>query len=178
MSSSPGHDWRPHPGLSRDLGELHDRAIRSPGGPEHKLLKVALNALQYIQDGGNGTHALEFMATYPDLSDCQTSYLGTDPNRKPSHRLIWRETPPEQPGQLPKRDVIAFGERKNGKAYFIAGQRLGRPVGVRLADLAALREPGTEPSRRSRASVGSPTAQCGRTPATTTSRSSDRHACP
>jgi hypothetical protein len=87
------------------------------------------------------------MTTYPDLSDCQTSYLGVDPNRKPSHRLIWRETLPERDGEPARREVIAFGERKDGRAYFIAGQRLGRPVGVRLADLAALPEPGAAPSR-------------------------------
>ncbi|WP_424863085.1 hypothetical protein [Streptomyces sp. MMS24-I29] len=81
------------------------------------------------------------MPSYPDLSDCETTYVGADPTRKPSHRVVWRETLPETPGGTPLREVIAVGERANGAAYHIAGQRLGRPVGVTLIELAAQPEP-------------------------------------
>ena len=95
----------------------------------------------------DSTHPLEYMPTYPDLSDCETTYVGSDPNRKPSHRLVWRERIPESPDQPIIREVIALGERNAGQAYYLAGQRLGRPVGLTLAELRAQREPIVNPSR-------------------------------
>lgn len=130
-----------HPRLKDDLQQLADAASVSPNGPEQKLLRAALTQIEHVQGGGTSTHPLEYMPTYPDLSDCQTSYVGIDPNRKPSHRLIWRERPAQGPGQRPTREILAFGERERGAAYHLAGQRLGRPVGVTLAELQAAPEP-------------------------------------
>ena len=124
-----------------DLQRLHSAAVRNPHGPEDRLLRVTLNALAAIKSGAPSTHSLEYMPTYPDLSDCETSYIGTDPNTRPSHRLVWRERVPEDPREPAVREIIALGERDNGQVYHLAGQRLGRPVGFTLDQLAELREP-------------------------------------
>ncbi|WP_146064928.1 hypothetical protein [Streptomyces sp. SM1] len=122
---------------------------------------MALNQLGRIQQGAPSTHPLEYMPSYPDLSDCETTYVGADPNAKPSHRIVWRERAPQRPGEPVTREIIALGERANGQAYYMAGQRLGRPVGFTLAELAAQREPIASPSRprqRSISSFGTPSA--------------------
>ncbi|UJW28855.1 hypothetical protein L3Q67_26835 [Saccharothrix sp. AJ9571] len=116
-------------------------------------MRVTLNELELIAQGERGTHRLEYMPTYPDLSDCQTTYVGADPGRKPSHRLVWRERMPEGPGQLITREVIALGERNAGQVYYVAGQRLGRPVGFTLAELRSQREPIANPLRLRQQSV-------------------------
>jgi len=80
------------------------------------------------------------MTTYPDLSDCETTYVGTDPNRRPERRLVWRELPPKERGGKPRRQVIVLGPRDAGEAYHEAGRRLGREAGVRLLDLPSTAE--------------------------------------
>jgi hypothetical protein len=141
------------PGLKEDLHALQDAAVNTPRGPEGRLLRVALNELELIAQGARGTHPLEYMPTYPDLSDCETTYVGSDPNRKPSHRLVWRERMPESPDQPITREIIALGERNAGQAYYLAGQRLGRPVGLTLAALRAQREPIATPLRSRQQSI-------------------------
>lgn len=151
----------PTTGLKQDLQTLHDAAVMHPHGPEDRLLRVALNQLGRIQQGAPSTHPLEYMPSYPDLSDCETTYVGADPNAKPSHRIVWRERARQRPGEPVTREIIALGERANGQAYYMAGQRLGRPVGFTLAELAAQREPIASPSRprqRSISSFGTPSA--------------------
>ncbi|MFH7596042.1 hypothetical protein WDV06_13190 [Streptomyces racemochromogenes] len=145
----------PTAGLKQDLQTLHDAALRKPQGPEGRLLRVALNQLARIQQGAPGTHPLGYMPSYPDLSDCETTYVGADPNAKPSHRIVWRERAPQGPGEPVIREIIALGERANGQAYYMAGQRLGRPVGFTLAELAAQREPIASPSRPRQRLTGS-----------------------
>lgn len=145
----------PTAGLKQDLQTLHDAAVMHPHGPEDRLLRVALNQLSRIQQGVPSTHPLEYMPSYPDLSDCETTYVGADPSTRPSHRIVWRERAPQRPGGPVTREIIALGERANGQAYYMAGQRLGRPVGFTLAELAAQREPiATSPRPRQR-SIGS-----------------------
>ncbi|MFE7115011.1 hypothetical protein ACFU99_06245 [Streptomyces sp. NPDC057654] len=145
----------PTAGLKQDLQTLHDAAVMHPHGPEGRLLRVALNQLGRIGQGAPGTHPLEYMPSYPDLSDCETTYVGADPYEKPSHRIVWRERTPQRPGEPVTREVLALGERANGQAYYMAGQRLGRPVGFTLAELAAQREPIASPSRPRQSSIGS-----------------------
>jgi len=137
----------PTAGLKQDLQTLHDAAVMHPHGSEGRLLRVALNQLGRIRKGAPSTHPLEFMPSYPDLSDCETTYVGANPNAKPSHRIVWRERARQRPGEPVTREIIALGERANGQAYYMAGQRLGRPVGFTLAELAAQREPIASPSR-------------------------------
>ncbi|WP_412075417.1 hypothetical protein ACLF6K_05720 [Streptomyces xanthophaeus] len=145
----------PTTGLKQDLQALHDAAVTHPRGPEGRLLWVALKHLGRIQQGAPSTHPLGYMPSYPDLSDCETTYVNTDPNAKPSHRIVWRERAPQRPGEPVTREIIALGERANGQAYYMAGQRLGRPVGFTLAELAAQREPIASPSRPRRHLIGS-----------------------
>ncbi len=73
----------PTAGLKQDLQTLHDAAVMHPHGPEDRLLRVALNQLGRIKQGAPSTHPLEYMPSYPDLSDCETTYVGADPNAKP-----------------------------------------------------------------------------------------------
>ncbi len=138
----PDIDFEIPKAVHEDLVTLAERARRNPEDVQARnLLQVASNALVALKKGHPGTHALEYMPSYPDLSDCRTMYVGADPNRKPSHRIVFRDVPPEAPGQRTRREVVALGERDRGRAYHVAGQRLGRPTGVRLADLAAAPEP-------------------------------------
>lgn len=137
----PGINFVPWRELKDDFARLNAIAVQHPGGPEDRLLRVALNQMARIKNGAPGTHPLEWMASYPDLSDCQTTYVGADPNHKPSHRLIWRELPATTPGGSVTREVIALGERAGGKAYYLAGQRLGRPIGLSREELDVQREP-------------------------------------
>lgn len=128
--------------VHNDLITLADRARRNPQDARARnLLQVASNALVALKKGHPGTHGLKFMPSYPDLSDCRTMYVGADPNQKPSHRVVFRDIPPESPGAKTRREIIALGERDKGRVYHLAGQRLGRPMGVRLDELAAAPEP-------------------------------------
>ncbi|WP_188299142.1 hypothetical protein [Streptomyces sp. CBMA156] len=145
----------PTAGLKQDLQALHDAAVMHPHGSEDRLLRVALNQLGRIKQGAPSTHPLEYMSSYPDLSDCETTYVGADPGTKPSHRIVWRERAPQRPGEPVTREIIALGERADGQAYYMAGQRLGRPVGFTLAELAAQREPIASSSRPRQRSIGS-----------------------
>lgn len=124
------------PGFIEDLQDLAAAAQEDPGGSAEKTLRVTLAALHDLRTGHErGTHRLGYMSSYPDLSDCETTYIGIDPSKRPDHRLVWRELPPRSAGDLPRRQVIALGDRAGGDAYDVAGQRLARPVGVRLAEL-------------------------------------------
>ncbi|MGI8306962.1 hypothetical protein [Saccharopolyspora hattusasensis] len=146
-SERAAHFYLP-PEAKQDIERLHALAQRTPKGSESRhLAVVAMNTILEIKNGTRSTHPLEYLPSYPDLSDCETTYVGADPNKKPSHRVVWRETPPETPGDAPLREVIAIGERKNGAVYHIAGQRLGRPTGVTLAELRVQPEPMVDPSR-------------------------------
>lgn len=91
-----------------------------------------------MRDGMIPERPLEQMGSYPDLSDCNKVYIQTDPDSKPKFRLVWRELPVSEPGGQPVREAIQLGARELDSVYHLAGQRLGRPAGVILAEL---REP-------------------------------------
>lgn len=124
-----------HPAFERDLQDLATTAGRNPAGEARRLLMVTLSALEAIRDGTIPVRQLEQMGSYPDLSDCNKVYIQTDPDSKPKYRLVWRERPPDGPGDAPVRQVIQLGERELGSVYHLAGQRLGRPAGVTLDEL-------------------------------------------
>lgn len=126
-------------GFLEDLRELAEQAETDAAAA--RRVRVALNALEELKLGTErGTHKLGFMTTYPDLSDCETTYLGLDPVRRPDGRLVWRELPPATAGDLPRRQVIVLGAREGGEVYHEAGRRLGRQPGVRLENLPAAAE--------------------------------------
>lgn len=134
--AGPRYQLALHPAFERDLQNLASAAGRNPTGEARRLLLVTLGALEAIRDGKIPVRPLEQMGSYPDLSDCNKVYIQTDPDTKPKYRLIWREKAPEEPGQPPVRQVIQLGERELGSVYHLAGQRLGRPPGVTLEQLA------------------------------------------
>jgi hypothetical protein len=140
--SSRRFKLRPDPGFRQDMQSLFDAAMVNPRGREARLYNVTIAKLAAVQSGTyQGTKHLSFMPSYADLSDCSEAYVGIDPNAKPSHRLIWRTLPPEEPGGLPILEPIVLGDRANGRAFHIAGQRLGRPRGVSLQELDSTPEP-------------------------------------
>ncbi len=142
MTRRPVYQIEFHPDVAKDVAVLQNRAKADPGDhTSRNLLTVANNVIREIQCGHPGTHDLVFMPSYPDLSDCRTNYVGADPDRKPSHRIVWRALPPTSPDALPRRQILVLGERSDGQAYHMAGQRLARPHGVRLTDLRRAPEP-------------------------------------
>lgn len=126
-----------------DLQRLNDLAQRNPRGHEARILRATITQLENIAHGYHSTHQLTFLPTYPDLSDCHTTYVGDNPDTRPSHRIVWKETidNPADPRSPARRDIIAVGRRERGEVYFIAGQRLGRPIGRTLEELRELPEP-------------------------------------
>ncbi|QWF85675.1 hypothetical protein [Amycolatopsis sp. CA-230715] len=156
MTSPQDRDFEILPAVQHDLATLNDRVRRNPRDKvARNVLQVALNVLVELRDGhpgGAGTKPLECLPSYPDLSDCHTTYISGDPHANATHRVVWRDVPPESPGGRGRREVIAVGERQNGRVYQIAGQRLGRPVGFTLAELSALREPVADRARAPRRS--------------------------
>jgi hypothetical protein len=141
MADPKRYELVPTEAFKNDLRRLHEQALEKPGGPEGRVVRVALSALEDLQSGReNGTHTLNFMTTHADLSDCETTYIGPDPVRRPTHRLIWRELPPAGPGRLPRRQIIALGPRDGAEIYREVGRRLDRPIGVRLEDLPSTAE--------------------------------------
>lgn len=132
----------PHPEFTAEVQAMVDIANQNPGGHEDKLVSALMDKITSLKSGGKSTHKLEYFDDYPDLSDCETSYVdynyGED---KPRYRLIWRDLPPKPGQEHGRRQMIGFGERQHGAAYHIAGARLGRPVGVPLEKLAARGEP-------------------------------------
>lgn len=125
--------FRPTEGLQADLRKLHQASMHDPSGPENRLLFAAMNQLERISKTGTSTKDLEFMPSYGDLSDCQSNYVGL-PGGKPSHRIVWREIPPQRRGEPIIREAIAFGRRDRGEVYDIAAERLQREPGVRLPE--------------------------------------------
>lgn len=140
--SPPDFDFEISPEVKSDIQAMHARALRNPDDRHlANLVQVSLNALGELKTGHPGTKALEPMASYPDLSDCRTLYVGADMNHKPSHRIVFRDVQPAHPGARVRREVLALGGREAGRVYQSAGLRLGRPIGLSLNQLQNLPEP-------------------------------------
>ncbi len=153
MTPLPGentHQLTYHPDFERDLQALYLSSTRNKDPHASRLLAETLRILKSMARGRFSTHELEYLEGYPDLSDCQTTYVGIDDDQKPTHRIVWRELPPKTPGALPRREMIALGERNLGAAYHVAGARLGRPVGMTLDELSAMPEPIASPRKMDR----------------------------
>ena len=148
-------------GARRDLERLNQRAAQQPGGRDEALLEATIIMLHRLNGRRHPTKPLDFDPHFADLSDCDTTYLGADPYEKPPLRIVSRDLRPQTPGGITRREIIAIGPRRESQVYRIAGQRLGRPIGVTLDELAAQRRssarPQSEPQHRSL--PGSPTTE-------------------
>lgn len=143
------------PGARADLQQLNQRALKHPHGKEEALLEAAIVMLHRLNGRRHPTKPLDYSAHFADLSDCDTTYVGADPYEKPPLRIVSRDIRPSRPDGITRREIVAIGARQDSKVYRVAGQRLGRPVGVTLAELAAQREPIASPSRPGQRSIGS-----------------------
>lgn len=135
------HELKIHPGFEQDLQMLYNASQGDPNTFEGRLVARALHMTKGLRAGYPPTHSLTRLSDYPDLSDCETTYVGVDRDEKPSHRLVWRELPPARPGGLPVREVLGIGERQYGAVYHQVGARLGRPRGLTLQELEEMPEP-------------------------------------
>ncbi|MGW0579854.1 hypothetical protein ACWD25_28685 [Streptomyces sp. NPDC002920] len=141
------------PGARADLQQLNQRALKHPHGKEEALLEAAIVMLHRLNGRRHPTKPLDYNAHIADLSDCDTTYVRADPYEKPPLRIVSRDIRPSRPDGITRREIVAIGARQDSKVYRVAGQRLGRPVGVTLAELAAQREPTTDLSRSRQRSV-------------------------
>lgn len=121
----------------QDLMRLNAQALKRPHGREAQLLEASLVMLHRLNGHRDPTKPLDFNPDFADLSDCDTTYVGADPYEKPPYRIVSRDIPPETPTGITRRQVIAIGERQGSEVYRIAGDRLRRPVGWTLDQLAA-----------------------------------------
>ena len=135
------HELRIHPGFEQDLQALYSASQGDPDTFEGRLVARTLHMVKGLRVGYPPTHSLTRLSDYPDLSDCETTYVGVERDEKPSHRLVWRELPPARPGGLPVREVLGIGERQYGAVYHQVGARLGRPRGLTLQELEEMPEP-------------------------------------
>ncbi|MGW3971050.1 hypothetical protein ACWEFD_17345 [Streptomyces ardesiacus] len=135
------------PGARSDLQRLNGRALKYPHGKEEALLEAAIVMLHRLNGRRHPTKPLDYNPHFADLSDCDTTYVGADPYEKPPLRIVSRDIRPSHPDGITRREIVAIGARQDSKVYRVAGQRLGRPVGVTLAELTAQRGPTTDPSR-------------------------------
>jgi hypothetical protein len=149
-----------HPDLRDHLRQLRDEAQRDPEGPAAKEFAAVRDGLSVLREGREADFdgkRLGYSENASDLRDCAEIKVAvvdefTRRGRPmgPSHRLIYREFEGTGPGQLPVRQVIAFAPRRDGRAFDVAADRLGRAPGVPLAELDHLptfaprngREPG------------------------------------
>jgi hypothetical protein len=123
------------PGARQDIERLNQLALKHPHGREEALLEATIIMLHRLNGRRHPTKPLDYDSRFADLSDCHTTYVGADPYEKPPLRIVSRDIRPDRPGGLSRREVIAIGERRDSEVYRIAGQRLGRPVGVTLEEL-------------------------------------------
>ncbi|MEU0942495.1 hypothetical protein ABZ379_06820 [Streptomyces canus] len=143
------------PGARADLQQFNERALKHPHGKEEALLEATIVMLHRLNGRRHPTKPLDYNPHFADLSDCDTTYVGADPYEKPPLRIVSRDIWPRRSDGITRREIVAIAARQDSKVYRVAGQRLGRPVGVTLADLAAQREPTADPSRSRQRSVNS-----------------------
>ncbi|TDO44659.1 hypothetical protein EV643_115161 [Kribbella sp. VKM Ac-2527] len=111
-----------------DLRRLAADARRHPGGQVAALRLEVLRVIKQLADGQtDGHHALGYEAGKGDLRDCVTAYVQGDPQRRPEHRLVFRELGPDGAGGRPRRELLAIKPRQGtGNVYEHVCARLGR----------------------------------------------------
>ncbi|MFJ9900592.1 hypothetical protein ACIQPR_45425 [Streptomyces sp. NPDC091280] len=143
------------PGARADLQQLNQRVLKHPQGKERALLEATIVMLHRLNGPRHPTKPLNYDPRFADLSDCDTTYVGADSHAKPPLRIVSRDIRPSRSDGITRREIVAIGARQDSKVYRVAGQRLGRPMGITLAELAAQRESATDPSRSRQHSVNS-----------------------
>lgn len=114
------------PGAHHDLEQLNSRARKNPHGPDEALLEATILMLHRLNGRRHPTKPLDFDPRFGDLSECETTYVGADPNAKPPLRIVTRDLPPKIPGGVTRREVLAIGAREHSKVYTLAGERVAR----------------------------------------------------
>ncbi|WP_405824608.1 hypothetical protein OG705_30185 [Streptomyces sp. NBC_00838] len=143
------------PGARTDLHQLNQRALKKPHGEEEALLEATIVMLHRLNGRRHPTKPLDYNPHFADLSDCDTTYVGSDPYEKPPLRIVSRDIRPSRPDGVTRREIVAIGSRQDSEVYRIAGERLGRPVGVTLSELRAQREPTPDSPRSRQRSISS-----------------------
>lgn len=87
--------------------------LRLSADPDKRdLRRRVLAEIEALRRGSSdGHHALGYAKGKGDLRDCVTSKVQSDPNEKADYRLVFREMPPEHPGGLPRRELLAIKPR-------------------------------------------------------------------
>ncbi|SDS62823.1 hypothetical protein [Microlunatus soli] len=86
------------------------RIITDPN--RSQLRDQMLTEIEALRHGtSDGHHPLGYSKGKGDLRDCVASKVQSDPNKRADYRLVFREMPPEQPGGLPRRELLAIKPR-------------------------------------------------------------------
>ncbi|MFC9693072.1 hypothetical protein ACFTSF_31265 [Kribbella sp. NPDC056951] len=101
------------------------------------LYREVLREIERLRTGAaDGHHALGYEPGKGDLRDCVTVYVRSDPQAKADHRLVFREIGAAEPGQLPRRELLAIRHRRGtNNVYAHVCARLGRQVADRQPGL-------------------------------------------
>lgn len=126
-SGSPAYEIIADPKFAQDLRRLELQAASRPAEYGH-LYRETMRELLKLQHGtSDGRHPLGHESGKGDLRDCVTSYIKSDPQKKADHRLVFREMPPAEPAQLPRRELLALKPRQGSSGiYAHVAARLGR----------------------------------------------------
>lgn len=135
-----------HPALSAHLRSLYAESLRDPSGPEARQFAAVRTGMSALRNGREADFDGKPLGlTTHDLRDCAEIKLPVveEFSRRgnpmgPSHRLTYREFDGPTPADDPVRQVIAFEPRKDGEAFTVTADRLGRSRGVPLDQLEPL----------------------------------------
>ncbi|MFI6679555.1 hypothetical protein [Kribbella sp. NPDC050470] len=110
MSGRPTYELLLTDRFVDDLRRLAADARRDP--TRVFLRQQVLRQLEHLSSGAtDGHHALGYEPGKGDLRDCVVGYVQSDPERKADYRLVFREIGPAQPGDLPRRELLAVKPR-------------------------------------------------------------------
>jgi hypothetical protein len=126
VSGAPKYEVIVSDKFAEDLRRLAADARADPS--RVFLRQQVLAQLKQLAEGtADGRHALGYESGKGDLRDCVTAYLQSDPQAKADYRLVFREMPPEGPGGLPRRELLAVKPRQGaGNIYEHTCARLNR----------------------------------------------------
>lgn len=143
------------PSFAADLDRLRAEADASPPGSDERLVYAEAERIIRGMATRIPTKQLEYMPSYGDLSDCDSTYVGNgDKQRsKPSHRLITRDLAPFAGDPRPVRQLIGIGRRAHEEVYHETSIRLERPRNVRLEDLDEMLPQHPEPPKNEAAAL-------------------------
>lgn len=125
------------PSFAADLDRLRNEVEASSPGSDERLVYAEAERIIRGMATRIPTKRLDYMPSYGDLSDCDSTYVGNGDKlrSKPSHRLITRDLAPFAGDPRPVRQLIGIGRRAHEEVYHETSIRLDRPRNVRLEDL-------------------------------------------